>query len=185
MPQEKEKPNISKFLSLVLRHKPETIGLTLDKNGWADTSDLLEKLNTRGFEISFARLEQIVATNDKKRFAFNIDQSRIRANQGHSIHVELGLPKSEPPPNLYHGTSEKSGKSILLQGLVKSKRQFVHLSNDVETALSVGRRHGRAVVFTVAAGLMSNEGFTFYLSANHVWLTDHVPPRHLTLLKKI
>jgi putative RNA 2'-phosphotransferase len=183
MPRAKNSADISKLLSLVLRHKPETIGLTLDANGWADTSDLIEKLNTRGLNITFAILEKIVSTNDKQRFSFNGDKTRIRANQGHSISIDLGLPIKEPPPYLYHGTSEKSMNSILLSGLLKGNRQYVHLSNDFETALRVGRRHGTPVVFTVATGLMNIDGYRFYLSANRVWLTDHVPPKYLELPK--
>jgi putative RNA 2'-phosphotransferase len=178
---EKENINISKFLSLVLRHKPETIGLMLDDNGWADTKILIEKLSKYGFQITEDILIHVVDTNTKKRFSFNEFKTKIRANQGHSIEVELHLKETEPPQLLYHGTSEKSIHSILATGLDKKSRNHVHLSRDIETAIQVGRRHGRPKVFIVSSGQMKREGFQFYLSDNDVWLTDNVPSKYLKL----
>ncbi len=179
MINEKEITRLSKFISLVLRHKPETIGLTLDENGWAETTTLIDEMNRRGVKITMELLEHVVATNAKKRFSFNEDKTRIRANQGHSINIDLQLTVVQPPPVLYHGTSESSIESILQKGLQKRNRQHVHLSADIETAIHVGKRHGRPVVLIVEAAKMHAEDFEFYLSANGVWLTDNVPSRYL------
>ena len=168
MINETENKKISKFLSFVLRHKPESIGLKLDDNGWADTSDLLEKINGRGFEITPEILQHIVDTNNKKRFLLSENKTRIRASQGHSIDVELNLKETKPPQYLYHGTSEKFVTSILITGLEKRNRQHVHLSNDMETAIKVGQRHGKPKVFIVESEKMNLEGFSFYLSDNAV-----------------
>jgi putative RNA 2'-phosphotransferase len=176
---EKQNTRLSKFLSLILRHKPGTIGLILDENGWADTNDLIEKINRHGYQLDIESLTHIVETNNKQRFSFGPNKTKIRANQGHSIEVELGLPEKDPPAYLYHGTGEKSVTSILATGLEKRGRQFVHLSRDVETARSVGQRHGRPVVLIVAAGKMRSDGYSFYLSENNVWLTANVPPQYL------
>lgn len=175
---------MSKFISLVLRHKPEIIGLTLDTNGWADSSELVEKINAHGFQLTTGILNHIVATNAKKRFSFNETKTRIRANQGHSINVELNLERTTPPSCLYHGTGKKSVPSILAAGLEKRDRQYVHLSVDLETAKMVGQRHGESKVFIVASGQMNLEGFSFYLSVNGVWLIDYVPAKYLTLYDK-
>lgn len=176
---EKQLKSISKFLSLVLRHKPETIGLTLDEMGWADVSELLSKLKSEFNDISKEHLQEVVSTNDKKRFAFNEDQSKIRASQGHSIEVELNLAAKQPPEFLYHGTVEKFLDAIKAQGLLKMNRQHVHLSNDLDTAKKVGSRRGTPVILTVASGKMYREGFIFYLSENGVWLTDRIDPRFI------
>lgn len=171
--------NISKFLSLVLRHQPETIGIELDQNGWTDVSNLIEKTNKYGIKLDRETLNHIVVTNAKKRFAFNDTLDRIRASQGHSVEIELGYENQKPPEILYHGTSEKSVQSILNTGLEKRNRQHVHLSNDIETAMKVGQRHGKPFVFKVLAEQMYNDDFRFFISDNGVWLTDDVPIKYL------
>lgn len=171
----------SKFLSLVLRHNPQAIGLSLDPNGWADIAELLERMALHGRPISRAFLEDVVATNDKKRFSISEDGHRIRANQGHSMAVDLGLRSQEPPPLLFHGTTIRHLASIQTHGLLKQGRQQVHLSPDETTATKVGQRHGPPVVLRIAAQHMHQDGYTFYLSANGVWLTDHVPAAYITL----
>jgi len=175
----KQHKNISKFLSLVLRHKPDTISLNLDENGWADISELIEKCNQHNIHLSKILLDEIVATNEKLRFAFNDDKSKIRANQGHSITVELDLEEKMPPEILYHGTAERFLDSILKNGILKQSRQQVHLSANIDTAQKVGTRHGKPVVLTVKAAAMYNAGHKFYLSQNGVWLTDFVHPEFL------
>ena len=179
MKTDKEEIRISKFLSLVLRHKPETIGLHLDDNGWAYTQELMEKLNSNDFEISIEDLKQLVTNNDKKRFQFSEDYSKIRASQGHSLKVDLGLEEKIPPRLLYHGTAEKNLDSIRKQGLVKGQRHHVHLSADKETAQKVGMRYGKPLVLKVRSEEMSKAGVRFYQSENGVWLTDTVPPDYL------
>jgi len=173
---------IGKFLSLVLRHQPETIGIQLDKNGWTDVEDLLAKANLHGIKFDREILHHIVETNSKKRFAFNETFDKIRASQGHSVEIELGYTSQRPPEILYHGTSEKSVQSILEKGLEKRNRQHVHLCSDIETAIKVGQRHGKPFVFKVLAEQMYNDSFQFYLSDNGVWLTDHVPTNYLRLI---
>lgn len=185
MLSEKETKRISKFLSLVLRHKPEAIGLILDENGWAGTNELIQKMNENGFKISEDILAHVVETNNKQRFAFNSDRTSIRANQGHSIQVDVELKEQVPPEYLYHGTAEKNVSSILNSGLEKRARQHVHLSKDIETAVKVGQRHGKPKVFRVATNKMATDGFKFYLSENMVWLTDNVPPKYLELIHHI
>lgn len=182
MISEKESKRISKFLSFVLRHQPEFIGLELDANGWADVNELLRKMNNNGVHVTNEVLDHIVATNNKKRFAFDESKSKIRASQGHSIEVELGLKETTPPEFLYHGTGESSVESILASGLEKRDRQHVHLSGDTVTAKAVGGRHGKPKIFIVAAAQMAADGFVFYLSENNVWLTDNVPVRYLELM---
>jgi putative RNA 2'-phosphotransferase len=160
---------VSKFLSYVLRHNPDKIGLALDANGWANVSELLEKAH-----LDMSTLQKVVATNDKKRFSFNEDETKIRANQGHSISIDLNLQPKEPPEFLYHGTAARFLDSIMKQGLVKGNRQHVHLSLNVQTATKVGQRHGNPVVLKVLSKKMHEAGYIFYLSDNGVWLTDHV-----------
>lgn len=172
--------HISKFLSLVLRHKPEEIGLQLNENGWANVNKLIEKINSKGMTLNFELLQNIVDTNDKKRFAFNDDKTLIRANQGHSIEVELQLQEAVPPEFLYHGTVEKFLASIQKEGLKKMSRQHVHLSKDKETAIKVGSRRGKPVILTIHAQQMHEDGCIFYLSQNEVWLADAV---HLQYIK--
>ncbi len=165
----------SKFLSLVLRHKPDEIGLTLDANGWADVDELIRLADLRGVRLTRPLLERVVADNDKKRFAFSDDGRLVRASQGHSVAVDLALPPTPPPDVLYHGTAARSVDSIRADGLHSANRQHVHLSADVPTATKVGQRHGKPVVLPVRAGEMAAAGHAFYLSANGVWLTDRVP----------
>lgn len=166
---------VSKFLSLVLRHKPELIGIELDTQGWVDVDILIKQLNANGASVDRELLDYVVETNSKKRFAFNENRERIRASQGHSIPVEMGYVAQNPPDVLFHGTGEKSVASILNTGLEKRDRQYVHLSQDLQTATQVGSRHGKPVVFTILAGEMQAAGYLFYLSENNVWLTDKVP----------
>lgn len=176
---EQHKKRISKFLSLVLRHKPEVIDLILDENGWADTNDLMRKCSEHERTFTLKELEEIVETNDKKRFVFNEDKTRIRANQGHSIEIDLALKPQKPPEFLYHGTAEANVISILQQGIQKRNRQHVHLSEDRETAATVGMRHGKPVILVIQTGKMYEEGIPFYLSDNQVWLTDFVDPQYI------
>lgn len=172
---------LSKFLSLILRHEPGKIGLTLDEAGWADVDELLAKLSKHGKAISRQQLEQVVAENDKQRFRFNEDGTRIRANQGHSIAVDLALTPQVPPDILYHGTATRFLDAIRREGLTRQSRQQVHLTADQATARKVGQRHGKAVILTVDAAAMAHAGHLFYQSDNGVWLTDHVPVAYLTL----
>ena len=173
----------SKLLSLILRHKPEAVGITLDPHGWADVDELVFKMNQTGrFALDKALLEEIVRTDNKQRYAFNEDHSRIRANQGHSIQVDVELEEKIPPEILYHGTGEKSVASILQQGLKPRSRLYVHLSPTPEVARQVGSRHGKPVVFQVDAGKMSADGIPFYLSKNGVWLVKEVPPQYLSFV---
>ena len=171
---------ISKLLSYILRHSPETIGLKLDENGWADVNELIAKFDLYDKRIDFEQLDYIVENNDKKRFAFNDDKTKIRASQGHSIAVELNLNQTEPLAYLYHGTIEKFLSDIKSQGLQKMTRQHVHLSADRETANKVGGRRGKPVILTINSGAMHRAGYKFYLSANNVWLTDVVPVEYIT-----
>lgn len=169
----------SKFLSLVLRHRPQKIGLMLDNAGWAAIEDLLQRSAAAGVHISRGELDQIVRENDKQRFTISADGRHIRANQGHSIAVNLGLVPLPPPEFLYHGTAVRFLDSILAKGLLKQKRHHVHLSADWQTAVAVGQRHGEPVVLRVKAGEMAAAGYLFYLSKNAVWLTEQVPPDFL------
>ncbi|MBX3253822.1 MAG: RNA 2'-phosphotransferase [Chitinophagaceae bacterium] len=172
--------HISKLMSLVLRHKPETIGLKLDENGWADTMKLIEKMNSNyNYGVDISLLEEVVTTNDKKRFSFNDDKTKIRANQGHSLDIELNLEPVTPPDILYHGTAVHFLDSILKNGLQKQSRQHVHLSATEETAKAVGSRHGKPVILTIRAKEMSAKGYLFFLSANQVWLTEQVPVEYI------
>jgi putative RNA 2'-phosphotransferase len=173
---------LSKFLSFVLRHKPDAIGLELDPQGWVSIDELVTKGNAAGTRFNRDELLQVVETSDKKRFSVSADGLMIRAAQGHSVSVELGLSPREPPPILYHGTATRFVESILSQGLKPQKRQQVHLSLDPATALSVGQRHGKPIVFKIDALHMHRMGFRFYLADNGVWLTDQVPPEFLTYL---
>lgn len=176
----KARKRISKFLSYVLRHQPELIDLELDKNGWANTEELIQKSITKNHRLTLEILKDIVATNDKKRFSFNEDQSKIRANQGHSLqHIDLEMQTQEPPAILYHGTVAKFLESIQELGLVKGTRQHVHLSLDIETAKKVGSRRGIPVILKINAKQMHIDEYEFYLSANGVWLTDHVPAKYI------
>lgn len=181
MISERQQTHISKFLSLVLRHKPETIGIQLDQNGWVDINELIEKSSKYGILFDRETLNRIVATNSKKRFAFNDKFDKIRASQGHSVEIELGYKNQKPPEILFHGTSEKSVQSIMEKGLEKRNRQHVHLSRDTETAIKVGQRHGKPIVFSILAEKMYEENFEFFISENGVWLTDYVPTKYLKI----
>lgn len=170
---------ISKRLSYVLRHRPDRIGIALDDAGWVDVDVLLDALAASGPPVTRAELEHVVATNDKRRFAFDTSGSRIRASQGHSIAVELGYSPETPPAVLFHGTTHSAFQAILSEGLRPGRRHAVHLSGDVETARLVGARRGRPVVLRVDAAAMSADGTVFTRSANGVWLVAAVPPRYL------
>lgn len=169
----------SKFLSLVLRHSPETIGITLDESGWTPIECLIDAANQSGRKLDHDTLLRVVHENDKQRFAISEDGLRIRANQGHSVEVDLKLEAQKPPEILYHGTVAKFIDGIKAKGLVSGSRQHVHLSSDVKTANLVGTRRGRPIILSVQATRMHNDGLPFYLSKNGVWLTDHVPPQYL------
>lgn len=176
---EKETIRTSKFLSLILRHEPERVGLKLDEAGWASVSELLDAVNRHGTSLTLEGLKQVVATNDKKRFAFSDDGLRIRASQGHSLEVDLQYEPQTPPELLYHGTPERFVESIRRTGLNKGERHHVHLSPDLQTASKVGQRRGRPVVLTIRSGDMHGAGHQFYLSANGVWLVEHVPAQFI------
>ena len=172
----------SRYLARHLRHQPEALGLTLEPGGWVAVDALLATMRRHGVELSRAELEEIVARNNKQRFSFDETGTRIRANQGHSIPVDLQLASVTPPDALYHGTSKAMVRPILREGLQKMRRQHVHLSRDKATAIKVGSRHGAPVVLLVDAAAMARDGYQFYLSDNGVWLTDHAPPRYLRVL---
>lgn len=169
----------SKFLSFVLRHKPEAIGLVLDSEGWAEIDQLIRLANGHGTKVTRELLLETVATNDKNRFALSADGSRIRANQGHSIQVDLNLQLLTPPHTLFHGTATRFEASIRAQGLVAISRQYVHLSADRETALQVGKRYGEPLLLEVEALAMSRRGHEFFMSENGIWLTRAVPVIYL------
>ncbi|WP_026491865.1 RNA 2'-phosphotransferase [Butyrivibrio sp. XPD2002] len=172
------KINISKYISLILRHKPEEIGITLDEHGWANVSELIKGIS-KSHEFNMDMLEDIVATDNKQRYSFNEDHTLIRANQGHSIPVDVELEEVIPPEILYHGTGEKYVASIDQQGLIPKSRLYVHLSGDKETAVKVGQRHGKSVIYIVKSGEMNRDGIAFYRSVNGVWLTQAVPAKYL------
>lgn len=171
--------SLSRFLSLVLRHKPEEIGLRLDGEGWADVGELVEKARARGHMLDRETVGLIVETSDKQRFALSPDGQRIRANQGHSVDIDLALPAEVPPAELFHGTAERNLASIRESGLHAGSRRHVHLSLDAQTATKVGARHGRPVVLVVASGAMHEAGQAFFRAENGVWLTAAVPVRFI------
>jgi putative RNA 2'-phosphotransferase len=170
---------ISKYLSKHLRHEPEALGLTLAPGGWVSVDQLLAACREHQFPISRDELNEVVAQNDKQRFAFDETGTRIRANQGHSVEVDLQLGPLVPPDVLYHGTAQRFAEAIRKEGLRKMSRHHVHLSPDMEIALKVGKRHGAPVMFKVDALRMHQAGYHFYRSANGVWLVEHVPPEFL------
>ncbi|AKJ31096.1 RNA 2'-phosphotransferase [Caldimonas brevitalea] len=174
---------ISKFLSLVLRHQPQSIGLHLDTAGWAAIDELLARTAAAGKPLTRDVLQQVVDTSDKQRFQISADGQHIRANQGHSIKVDLGLAAVPPPDVLYHGTAERFLASILAEGLSKRERHHVHLTEDRKVAASVGRRYGQLVLLQVDAAQMARDGRLFFRSDNNVWLTDAVPPHYLQVLR--
>lgn len=174
---ERRTVKVSKYLSKHLRHQPERIGLTLDEAGWVEIDTLIAAAGAHGFRFTRDELDQVVATNDKRRFA--VEGTRIRASQGHSVEVDLGLAPAAPPAYLYHGTVARSLDAIRAEGLRPMNRHAVHFSTDRETATRVGARRGRPVVLAVDAGAMQREGHVFHMSANGVWLTEAVPARYL------
>lgn len=175
----KDLKRYSKFMSLCLRHRPETAGLALDGNGWADVNALIAGANRNRIPLTLELVKEIVDTNEKKRFSLSEDGTRIRANQGHSIKVDVELKEASPPEVLYHGTATRNESKIREEGLFKMNRQHVHLSPDQQTAVKVGQRHGKPIVLRIRAQDMGDEGFVFYLSENGVWLTDRVPSRFI------
>jgi putative RNA 2'-phosphotransferase len=172
---------ISKRLSYVLRHRPDSLGITLDSNGWITVDELLQAFAKAGKRLSLETLEMVVAGNDKQRFEFSDDRSQIRARQGHSLTIELGYRAVAPPAELFHGTATRFLESIFEIGLVKGRRHHVHLSTDRTTMLQVGQRHGKPVLLSVRAEEMHRDGFEFFVTGNNVWLTDHVPPKYIVL----
>ena len=173
--------NTSKFIALILRHKPESIGIRLDEHGWANVDELVDGIaKTQVFDREM--LEDIVRTDEKQRYSFNEDKTLIRANQGHSIPVDVELKKKTPPNILWHGTGEKYTASIETKGLIPKSRLYVHLSEDTDTARKVGSRHGKLVIYEAATGAMQTDGYDFFQSVNGVWLTKHVPVKYLRRL---
>lgn len=179
MRQNKQDIELGRFLSYVLRHRPSAAGIELDAHGWAEVEPLLEGCNRVGKKIDRAALERIVRENGKQRYSLSEDGARIRANQGHSLKVDVELPEAEPPAVLYHGTATRFLPSIRAEGLRRGSRQHVHLSEDRETALQVGRRHGEPALLRVNAAAMYRDGRTFYRSENGVWLCESVPREYL------
>ncbi|MDF1548292.1 MAG: RNA 2'-phosphotransferase [Bacteroidales bacterium] len=177
--EKKREIGLSKFLSLLLRHNPGLIGLILDDKGWADVNELIGKSALKGKKFNLEDIKYIVKNCDKQRYSFNDDFSKIRANQGHSIMVDLELIPTEPPEILFHGTAIKNLKSILENGIHSGTRNYVHLSQDIETATKVGMRHGKVVLLKIMSGKMFNKGINFYLSKNNVWLTDFIEPKYI------
>lgn len=170
---------LSVFISLVLRHKPDAAGISLDEHGWANVDELLNGINNTGRKIDMNILEEIVRTDNKERYSFNEDKTLIRANQGHSIPVDVELKEQQPPKYLYHGTADRFLNSIMAEGLKPMSRLYVHLSKNEETAVKVGKRHGKPVVLKIKAEEMWNDGVKFYLSQNGVWLTRYVDKRYI------
>lgn len=169
---------VSRYISLILRHKPEVVGLKLDEHGWVNVDQLIEGVS-RKYMINRSILEEIVETDNKQRYSFNTDKTKIRANQGHSVNVDVELEEHQPPEILWHGTDKKFVDAINEQGLIPKSRLYVHLSKDPETARQVGARHGESVLYKVSAGQMFRDGYKFYLSKNGVWLTKEVPVKYL------
>ena len=176
---DKEIIRASKFLSLILRHEPERVGLVLDPAGWTSVDELLQAVNAHGLPLTIDDLRHIVTTSDKKRFALSEDGIRIRASQGHSVEVDLQYAPQPPPELLYHGTATRFLDSIREKGLQRMQRHDVHLSSETKVTLQVGSRHGKPVLLTIRAGDMHRAGFQFRCSANGVWLVDHVPPQFI------
>ena len=178
----KKLDKLSVFISLVLRHKPEAAGIALDEHGWANVEELLRGINETGRKISMDILEEIVATDSKQRYSFNEDKTLIRANQGHSIPVDVELKEQNPPEILYHGTATRFLNSILNDGLKPMSRLYVHLSKDIETAWKVGKRHGDPVILKINSRDMYKDGYKFYLSENGVWLTEKVDAKYFEVM---
>lgn len=178
-----KKDKLSIFISLILRHKPETIGIKLDDYGYADVNELIEKINNTGRNINIEILEQIVKEDNKQRYSFNDDRSKIRANQGHSINVNVELRKLEPPKYLYHGTATRFLDNIKNEGIIKQSRLYVHLSRDIDIAVKVGKRHGTPVILKINTGKMYENGYKFYLSENNVWLCEYIPFKYVEIFE--
>lgn len=172
-----------KYLSMILRHRPEVAGISLDEYGWADVSELIEGIG-KNRKADLDILIDIVNTDSKQRFSFSEDMKKIRANQGHSINVKVKMNELKPPEYLFHGTGEKSVSSINREGIRKMGRLYVHLSKDIETAVNVGRRHGRPVVYRILSGKMHEDGYRFLLSDNGVWLTEKVPVKYFEIIQR-
>lgn len=181
MSKQQDFTKISKFLSFVLRHKPEAINLTLNEQGWASVAELIEKAKPQ-ITLTHELIRQVVIDNDKKRFSLSDDNQYIRANQGHSVKIDLKLTPKKPPTVLYHGTATRFLNSIKQEGLKAGQRHHVHLSSDIETATAVGKRYGKPVILEISAGAMHQQGFKFFLSENNVWLTEHVPVNFLSVI---
>ena len=175
----KELTKKSKFLSLILRHDPKAAGLELDTNGWCDVQQLMIGASQAGVLISLEELFEIVETNEKRRFRLSEDRTRIRANQGHSVSIDLELKQVDPPDVLYHGTTTRFEESIRSKGLLKMKRHHVHLSGDLNTAKTVGMRHGKVLLLRINSLQMKRDGFKFYRSENDVWLVEEVPSKYI------
>lgn len=170
---------LSVFISLVLRHKPDTVGIQLDEHGWANVDELINGINNTGKNINMDILEEIVRTDNKQRYSFNDDKTLIRANQGHSIPVDVELEEKQPPKYLYHGTANRFLDSIMIDGLKPMTRLYVHLSKDEETAMKVGKRHGKPIILKIKSEEMYNDGIKFYLSQNSIWLTKYVDKKYI------
>ena len=175
--------NISRYIALLLRHHPEKAGLCLDEHGWVEVEALIQGVRRRYPEFNRAVLDEIVARDSKQRYAYNQDKTCIRANQGHSIPVDVELKQALPPTILYPGTGEKYVESIQKVGLIPKSRLYVHLSTDIQTAIQVGKRHGQPVVYQIDTQQMIHDGFIFYISANHIWLTKAVPVQYLKIIE--
>lgn len=171
----------SKWLSKHLRHSPQKVGLILEEGGWVSVADLLKAANANHLSLTRAQLDEVVKSNDKQRFSYDSTGQKIRANQGHSVAVDLQLQTQTPPDILYHGTATKNRDAIFEQGLLKGRRHHVHLSRQTEVAIQVGSRHGKPLVLTIDALGMNAAGFEFYCSDNGVWLVEEVPPRFISL----
>lgn len=176
---------LSVFISLILRHKPEAINIRLDEQGYANVEELIKGVNNSGRYLTMDTLEEIVRTDKKGRYSFNNDKTKIRANQGHSIKVDVELKEVIPPNVLYHGTADRFIDSILNNGIKKMNRLYVHLSDNIKTATQVGNRHGKVVILKINSERMTKDGYKFYLSENGVWLTDFVPNFYIELLEEI
>lgn len=180
----KKNDSLSKFISLILRHKPEVVGLNLDTHGYIEVKKLIEAINEKSdYRISLDILKDIVKTDNKQRYSFNKDNTLIRANQGHSIKVDVELKEVVPPEYLFHGTAKRFINSIFQKGIVKGNRLYVHLSKDMETAIKVGKRHGEVAVLTIDAKAMYEKGYKFYLSQNGVYLCDYIPQEYIISIK--
>ena len=175
--------NTSKFISLILRHKPDVIGITLDEHGWANVDDLLTGLNKAGHIVCMKDLEDIVSTDNKQRYSFNEDKTLIRANQGHSINVDVELKEVEPPSILYHGTTKDVLESIYEQGIKPMSRLYVHLSKDIDTATKVAKRRRNPIILEINTEQMRKDNIKFYLSSNGVWLTKYVDSKYIKELE--